>query len=309
MFVAAGIGAYPNAMFHLMTHAFFKALLFLAAGIIIHSLSGEQDIRRMGGLGSVLPHTRTVFLIGSLALVGIPPFAGFFSKDSIIAATLAHGGFGDCLFAACLVGAFLTGIYAFRLYFIVFGGERSDFAREHLHEPHGRLEGPPSMVWTVSALALLATVGGFLQFADVWHPLSTWLAPALAPFVSATNHQEALASIASVACGLAGIGVAWALYGERARRGAPKPLGLLEHAFYWDRLYGAIFYAPAVFAARALAQVVEQPLIAGSITGVTSSLRGGSGELGRLQNGLVRSYVLAVASGVAILAVVFISTR
>ena len=133
MFVGAGVGAYSAAMFHLMTHAFFKALLFLAAGIIIHALSGEQDMRKMGGLGKALPYTRNVFLVGSLALVGIPPFAGFFSKDSIIAATLDQGRLRLLLFAACLVGAFLTGLYAFRLFFIVFGGERSTFAEEHLH--------------------------------------------------------------------------------------------------------------------------------------------------------------------------------
>ena len=155
MFVAAGIGAYSSAMFHLMTHAFFKALLFLAAGIVIHALSGEQDIRKMGGLGKPLPFTRAVFLIGCLALVGIPPFAGFFSKDPIIAATLTRGAFGYCLFAVCLAGAFLTGLYAFRLFFIVFGGSMSEFAQEHLHRPKGGLDGPLSMVWTVTVLAVL----------------------------------------------------------------------------------------------------------------------------------------------------------
>ena len=150
MFVGAATGAYPQAMFHLMTHAFFKALLFLAAGIIIHALTGEQDIRRMGGLGRALPYTKWVFLAGSLALVGIPPFSGFFSKDEIIAAQLDLGGeLGYFLFACCLAGAFLTGLYTFRLYFIVFGGEKSEFAREHLHEPHGRFEGPLSMIWPV----------------------------------------------------------------------------------------------------------------------------------------------------------------
>jgi NADH:ubiquinone oxidoreductase subunit 5 (subunit L)/multisubunit Na+/H+ antiporter MnhA subunit len=161
----------------------------------------------------------------------------------------------------------------------------------------------------VSVLALGATIGGFLQFAHLWYPLSTWLAPAVAPFVEATNHQEAIASIASVACGLAGIAVAWTLYGARTPRAVPKPLGLLEHKFYWDELYAAIFYTPAVFTARALARFVEQPLIAGSIAGLTGGLRESSGELGRMQNGLVRSYVLAITSGVALLAVVFLSTR
>ncbi len=308
MFVGAGIGAYPSAMFHLMTHAFFKALLFLAAGIVIHALGGEQDIRRMGGLGKAMPHTRTAFLIGSLALVGVPPFAGFFSKDSIIAATLTRGGFGYFLFAACLIGAFLTGLYAFRLYLLVFSGERSDYAREHLHVHEGGREGPLSMIWTVAVLALLAAVGGFLQFANVWHPLSSWLAPVAAPLSDARNSQEAVASVAAVALGLAGIWVAYALYGTRVAR-APRPLALLEHKFYWDELYAAVFYRPAELAAQGLARFVEAPLIAGSIGELSRGFRLGSGELGRLQNGLVRSYALAIASGVAVLAVVFLSTR
>src|SRR5207248_6474014 len=116
MFVGAGLGAYPNAMFHLMTHAFFKALLFLAAGIAIHAVVGEQDIRKLAGIGRLMPFTKWVFLIGSLALVGIFPFAGFFSKDSILAAALDRGWYGTVIFAAGLLGAFLTGVYAFRLF-------------------------------------------------------------------------------------------------------------------------------------------------------------------------------------------------
>ena len=142
MFVGAGIGAYSAAMFHLMAHAFFKGLLFLTAGIIIHALSGEQDMRRMGGLRKVLPHTRTAFLIGSLALVGLPPLAGFFSKDAIIDSTLARGDwFGYLLFAGCLVGTFFTGLYAFRLYFIVFYGEQSAFAQRASAQAEGPARG------------------------------------------------------------------------------------------------------------------------------------------------------------------------
>ena len=100
MFVAAGLGAYPNAMFHLMTHAFFKALLFMAAGLAIHAIVGEQDIRKLAGIGKLMPFTRIVFLVGSLALVGIPPFSGFFSKDPIIASALDHGWFGIVIFVA-----------------------------------------------------------------------------------------------------------------------------------------------------------------------------------------------------------------
>ena len=176
MFVGAGVGAYSSAMFHLMTHAFFKALLFLAAGIVIHALAGEQDMRRMGGLGTPLRFTRNVFLVGALALVGIPPLAGFFSKDSIIAATLTKGGFGYFLFAACLAGAFLTGLYTFRMFFIVFGGQRSAFAQEHLHL-EGDLDGPISMIWTVAVLAILSATAGLLQFTPLWHPLTDLARP------------------------------------------------------------------------------------------------------------------------------------
>src|SRR6185312_15511696 len=115
MFLGAGLGAYGSAMFHLMTHAFFKALLFLAAGLVIHALAGEQDIRKMGGLRKLMPATYAFFLIGGLALVGMPPFAGFFSKDPVLAATLARGWFGVALWLAGILGAFLTGLYTFRL--------------------------------------------------------------------------------------------------------------------------------------------------------------------------------------------------
>ena len=123
MFVGAGVGAYGFAMFHLVTHAFFKALLFLAAGIVIHHLSGEQDIRKMGGLRRELPVTHVTFLVGSLALVGIPPLAGFWSKDPILAAALARAArSAGSSTSAGLLGALLTGLYALRLYFYVFHG-------------------------------------------------------------------------------------------------------------------------------------------------------------------------------------------
>src|SRR3954449_2031126 len=220
MFVGAGIGAYPNAIFHLMTHAFFKALLFLAAGLAIHAVVGEQDIRKLAGVGKLMPHTRIVFLVGSLALVGIPPFAGFFSKDSILAAALEHGWYGIVLFVAGVIGTFLTGIYAFRLYFIVFTGEPTAFAREHIHRHHDQ-DGPLSMLWTVGTLAVLSVIGGFLQFAPLWHPLTTWLEPVAAPIVEPTNAQEWLTSGLAMAVGLAGIAVAWAIYGAH-RVKAPR---------------------------------------------------------------------------------------
>ena len=176
MFLGAGLGAYGNGMFHLMTHAFFKALLFLAAGLVIHHLANEQDIRKMGGLRRTMPQTYVAFLIGSLALVGIPPLSGFFSKDSILASALASGSYGQVLFAAGLVGALLTGIYTFRLVFLVFLGEPSPLVREHDHGP-GHGEGPWTMTVPVAILAVLAVVGGWIGIAGVWHPFGEWLDP------------------------------------------------------------------------------------------------------------------------------------
>ena len=201
MFLAAGLGAYPNAMFHLMTHAFFKALLFMAAGLVIHALAGEQDMRKMGGLNRLLPFTYVCFAIGSLSLAGIPPFAGFFSKDSILAAALDHGWYGELLWVAGMVGTFLTGLYAFRMLFIVFWGEPSAFVREHLTADSHSGEGPLSMTSTVGTLTVLTVIGGFLQFANVWTPVTNWLDPVARPLVEASGTQEAVSSILAVLLG------------------------------------------------------------------------------------------------------------
>jgi NADH-quinone oxidoreductase subunit L len=307
MFVGAGIGAYPNAMFHLMTHAFFKALLFLAAGIAIHALTGEQDIRRLAGVGKLMPFTKWVFLIGSLALVGIFPFAGFFSKDSIIASCLAHGTYGAILWVACMVGAFLTGVYAFRLYFIVFTGEPNAWAREHFHSHHGK-EGPLSMRWTVGVLAVLSVIGGWIQFSPLWHPLTNWLTPVAAPITTPSNAQEWTTSIIAILIGLGGIGVAYLLYAKRSVP-VPKALPVLEKKFYWDELYDVVWYRGADVLARGLYTIVELPLIGGAITAVTGLAGAGSRELSVAQNGLVRTYAFALAGGVAVLALVFLAAR
>ncbi len=219
MFLGAGLTAYPNAMFHLMTHAFFKALLFLGAGIVIHSLVAEQDMRKMGGLARVLPKTYTVMLVGALALAGMPPFSGFFSKDPLLAAALDAGAYGTLLWAAGLAGTFLTGLYAFRLIFVVFGGEPSPFVREHVHRPGHTL---PAlwMAWTVGALAVLAAFGGWIQFQPFWEPITKFLEPVAAPGIEATDAMELWTSVLAVALGLAGIALAWAVYSAHRDRGA-----------------------------------------------------------------------------------------
>jgi NADH-quinone oxidoreductase subunit L len=329
MFLAAGLGAYPNAMFHLMTHAFFKALLFMAAGLVIHALAGEQDIRKMGGLSRLLPFTYICFAIGSLSLAGIPPFAGFFSKDSILAAALDHGWYGELLWVAGMVGTFLTGLYAFRLLFIVFWGEPTPFVREHLtagshahareghlmhdgHEQHAHSgEGPLSMTSTVGVLTVLTVIGGFLQFAGVWTPVTNWLDPVARPLVEASGTQEAVSSVLAVLLGAAGIGIAWWIYGAR-KTTAPRSAwaqNLLEHKFYFDEAYDFAFYRPAVFLAKGLGRWVERPLVFGSVRELVRGVSLAGRDTGRLQTGLVRTYVLAIAASLAVLTIVFVAVR
>jgi NADH-quinone oxidoreductase subunit L len=313
MFLAAGLGAYPNAMFHLMTHAFFKALLFMAAGLVIHALAGEQDMRKMGGLNRLLPFTYVCFAIGALSLAGIPPFAGFFSKDSILAAALDGGWYGELLWVAGMVGTFLTGLYAFRMLFIVFWGEPSGFVREHLmpgSHAHAR-EGPLSMTSTVGTLAVLTVIGGFLQFADVWTPLTTWLDPVARPLVEASGTQEAVSSILAVALGAAGIGIAWWIYGSH-KAAAPRiawAQDLLEHKFYFDEAYDFAFYRPAVFLATGLSRWIERPLVFGSVRELVQGVGLLGRDTSRLQTGLVRTYVLLIAASIAALTVVFVAVR
>ena len=189
MFLGVGLGAYANGMFHLMTHAFFKALLFMAAGIVIHALADEQDIRKMGGLRQLMPRTYLAFLIGSLALVGIFPFAGFFSKDPILAAALDSGAYGYVLWAAGLAGTFLTGLYTFRLLFLVFWGEPSPFVREHFHAPKRDVVGLTLGV-PVAVLAVLSVIGGWIQWEPYWHPIETWLQTVAEPTVTPENWQD-----------------------------------------------------------------------------------------------------------------------
>jgi NADH-quinone oxidoreductase subunit L len=321
MFLGAGLGAYANGMFHLMTHAFFKALLFMAAGLVIHALAGEQDIRKMGGLRHYMPRTALAFVVGALALAAVPPFAGFFSKDSIIAAAFDRGWYGDLLAAVALGGAFLTGLYAFRMVFIVFTGEPTPFVREHAtHEPPGSHvpgahphagEGPFSMTSTVAALALLAMIGGWIQFAGIWTPVSDWLFPVAPPKIEATGLQELLASLLSVGLSLAGIALAWLIYAKR-REFAPRlaaARAVLEHKFYFDEAYDLAFYRPAVAIARLWFRLIEGPLVAGSITGIGLATRELGGRVRSLQTGLVRTYAFAIAASLAVVAVVFVAVR
>jgi NADH-quinone oxidoreductase subunit L len=293
-----------------MTHAFFKALLFLAAGIVIHALAGEQDMRKMGGLRRLLPRTWLAMLIGALALTGIPPLAGFFSKDSILASALDSGAYGQLLFAAGLVGAFLTGLYTFRLLFIVFFGEVTPHAREHLHKE--RFEGPVAMMWPVAVLAVLSTIGGFLQVPGGWHLVDTWLEPVVESVEEASGALALFSILASLTAALSGIAVAWGLYrrpGERPaaiRRRYPWAARTLEHKLYFDEAYDLAFYEPASRLSVWLLGRVESPLVLRSLGGLGTGVRDVSDRVAAAQTGRVRAYVLALAVGLAVIALVFL---
>jgi NADH-quinone oxidoreductase subunit L len=310
MFLAAGVGAYASSMFHLMTHAFFKALLFLAAGIVIHALAGEEEIGRMGGLRHLLPKTWWAFLIGALALSGIFPFAGFFSKDPIIASAWAAGGDGYALWALALVGVFLTAVYTFRMLFIVFGGEPSAFVREHLHKPARDLVGV-AMAVTVAVLAVLSIVGGWIQWSFFYTPIDTWLEPVAPALVTPTTTEDALTSILATVISLAGIALAWAMYSTHRVRvpSVPWARRLLERKFWFDEAYDVVFYRPAVEVSNAWTRWVEGRVIRDSVDGVATGTREAGRGVSALQTGYLRTYVLALALGAALLFLVYVAAR
>jgi NADH-quinone oxidoreductase subunit L len=192
----------------------------------------------------------------------------------------------------------------------VWAGEPSAFVREHFHALKRDVVGI-SMGGTVAVLAVLAAIGGWIQFADLWTPISKWLDPVAPALVEASGWQEVLSSILGVAAGALGIAVAWAMYSRRTIA-VPRirPLqSLLEHKFYFDELYDALLYKPAVALAHTFALLIEAPLVLGSVGGVASAVRRLGGETSRAQTGLVRSYALAFAAGVAVMAIVFVAVR
>ena len=309
MFLAAGIGAYGYAIFHLMTHAFFKALLFMSAGVVIHHLGGEQDIRKMGGLKAVMPRTHIAFLAGALSLAGIPIFAGFWSKDGIVAAAFAsNDALGAFLYAAGLIGALLTGLYTFRLYFTVFRGEPSELVKEHTHEGHG--EGPLSMLIPVGVLAVLATIGGLVVIPGVWEPFLHWIDETAEPLVQATVAEDYGTSAIAVSLGLIGFFLARrAFHAGRQLVTNPGIWRVLEHKLYFDELYDAVFFRTAAAVSVALRRNVEEPVVERSLDEIGAGTIQLGGEVARVQSGLLRTYAIAIAFAVAVLVVVFVAVR
>jgi NADH-quinone oxidoreductase subunit L len=309
MFLAVGSGAYIAAIFHMVTHAFFKALLFLGAGSVIHGMHDEQDMKRMGALRKWLPITSATFIVGWLAIAGVPPFSGFWSKDDIL---LAAWEKNRGLWLIGLVTALMTAYYMSRQVFLVFyGGERWQKADD---EPaaaagghgggHGEFkphESPGTMTFPLIALAVLAAVAGILKT-----PLEHWLESVLAHphhFASSTSTKLGLAAVATVSA-ITGILLARAIWlrGKKARQDSLEP-ETLKRAWYVDELYQKVIEAPSRALANFSAFVVDAKIIDGTVNGVGALVRAGGSRLRGVQSGFVRSYALAVAVGaVAILA-------
>ena len=330
MFVGVGVGAYASGMFHLMTHAFFKALLFMGAGIVIHALAGEQDIRKMGGLRRLLPKTYLMMLIGSLALIGFPLTSGFFSKDAILAGALTRGDYGAALWILGMIGALLTGLYTTRMFITVFHGDASETVTRHLAGSHGHGhgdpahadvaaahgahdhahhgEGPRTMLVPVAILTVLALAGGFIQVFNWWTGMENWLETVAPALHHPSGLQEAVSSIAGPLMALLGVYLAWSTYGAK-KETAPRPWAVLEHKFYFDELYDRIAYGPAALLARLFTRVVEGPLVIGSGDAIGQGTRALGERLRPLQNGLVRSYALLIAGSFAVMAIVFLAVR
>jgi NADH-quinone oxidoreductase subunit L len=302
MFLGCGVGAYAAAVFHLMTHAFFKALLFLGSGSVIHGLSGEQDLRKMGGLRGKLPITAWTFLIGALANAGIIPLAGFWSKDEILFGTLASGHVG--LFILGAGGAFLTAFYMLRCYYLAFEGE----SRVEAHAAHHVHESPPVMTVPLVILAAFAIVVGFVGVPPEHGAYHQFVEPIFAVAGGAESHASVVGAVPvallSLALAVLGIWVATRFYLWR-----PEIPGRLAERYSWiyrvllnkyyvDELYDMLFVEPIRRGAVWLWRRFDDPVIDGSVNGIGAVIRTGSLLLRRIQTGYVTSYALSFIVGV-----------
>ena len=294
MFLGVGVAAYTAGIFHLMTHAFFKALLFLGAGSVIHAMADEQNMDKMGGLRKVMPKTFATMAIAWVAISGIPPFAGFWSKDEILAITFGKGGYFIVLWVIGLITAGLTAYYMSRLMFRTFWGEpRWDEGVK----PH---ESPATMTVPLIALAVLSAVGGLIN--TPWKlTLEHFLEPSFELVHLAHPPEGAtpwILAVVSVAAGLLGIGYAYRrfLVGD-----APAEEGrlwdTLENGYYVDDLYGRTIVLPGKGASEQLAFTADAKGIDGAVNGVGVAVKKVAELAKPLQTGLVRNYGVAILSG------------
>jgi NADH-quinone oxidoreductase subunit L len=315
MFLAVGVAAWGAGIFHLMTHAFFKALLFLAAGAVMHALGGETDMRKMGGLGRRLPKTAAAFGAGALALAGIPPLAGFFSKEQILGDVFAAGHVW--LWAVGLVTAGLTAFYITRAYVLTFGGTGASAAGHRVITSAGSAphDPPPVMWWPVAALIFLTVVMGIVLEHVI--PLAAWLRPALeagvpraagsAVPVEQQGAVHALLLLAGIAVAVAGIVLGWLVYARGAIRGRAPVLGtLLAHRFFIEDLYAAAVVAPSR-AVAAGAAAFDRAVLDRAVLGVAGGIGRSGAALRRLQSGYLRQYAAFVLIGTLLILAYWLS--
>jgi NADH-quinone oxidoreductase subunit L len=320
MVLACGVGAFTVGMFHVMTHAFFKACLFLGAGSVMHAMSGDLDIRHMGGLKSRLPITYWTFLVSTLAIAGIPPFAGFFSKDAILASAFeTHQPLGKLFWFIGLLTAGLTAFYMLRAVSMTFYGKFRG-TPEQDHHVH---ESPASMTLPLVVLAILATVGGFVGLPAVFgenaNVLGRFLAPIIVPIAGHDAAHEALPHATewllmavSVAVAASGLYLGWRWYAKdegrvpaRLAAGMPVLYSLVADKFRIDELYDVLFVRPFEWLARTLWKVVDVLVIDGVLNASAFLVELAGDFLRFLQTGNVRNYALSFLLGlVALLAFV-----
>ncbi len=300
MFLACGVGAFYAGMFHLTTHAFVKALLFLAAGNVVHMMHGSTNMDYMGGLWKIFFKTRWLFLIGAIALAGIPPLAIFFSKDLILE-QVHHAGY-ELLFYTGLLTSILTAFYMTRAYYLTFLG------KTRLEEKIIKVveEAPSIMTGPVTALAVLSIIGGFLGYAfGAMPPLESFLhkvgigLPGNQP---SGNFVFTLETLASTVGALLAIALAYTIYSKYAQR-LGAPLQVLKKAFYIDQIYDLLFVNPLKFVASLITRFIEPKMIEGSILATAHGTQKTARWLQQMQSGQIRSYVAWMAIGMALLIV------
>lgn len=308
MFMALGVGAYTAAIFHVITHAFFKALLFLGSGSVIHACDGEQDIRKMGGLSKHMKITYATFFIGCIAIAGIPPLSGFFSKDEIMLHVFLHPVYGKLFWSLGMLAAFMTAYYMFRLLFVTFWGEfrGTQHQKEHLHES------PSLMTTPLIVLAILSVVGGFIGVPHVLgghHELNHLLESVIG--VSALEGAELSASNemmmmgVAVAIAVAGILLAYAGYKRyNASKNATGVAKFFEDKWYFDEAYDNAIVKPLFWKGNMLEKFAEKMGIDGLVNGVGKLIQDGSNRLRILQSGLVGFYMFLMVLGIALLFVI-----
>lgn len=305
MFLGLGVGAYTGAVFHVMTHAFFKALLFLGAGSVIHAMHHEQDIRKMGGLKKYLPITHITFLLGCIAIAGIPPFSGFFSKDEILSAAYESN---KLYWIIGVATAAMTAFYMFRLYATTFLGQ---FRGTHEQEHHLH-ESPAAMTMPLIVLAALAVVGGWIGIPEVFITDGHWLEHFLSPvFAESYKLREAHAAdhtteyiLMGVSVVLALIAIVIALGRFSKKPDLPEAAGfgkVLANKWYVDELYDAIIVKPVKAFGKFLDSAIEKSGIDWIVNGVGKGIQYGSRQLRVLQSGQVGNYVLLMIAGMIIL--------